>query len=347
MTRALDEALKQAADISVMAYANLLLNGFHHVSQENGGAARAGNAAGAYITDQNVLQVSTNIAATGQPVSTPFPSQPDILFGMKITVTTASVAVPADHYLLAYQPMEGANLGRLNYGASAARPVTIAFMARSSVATVGYFGLRTLKADLTIGRSFLSRFVLAANTDTLVVLTIPGDVAQALVTTNAEGLRAHWSFAAGVNQQGVPGSWLPTNAHAGADVGNLAAAVGNNVIISGAVLIPGTFKISQDMLPLLARRYDDELRLCQRYWKMGGFYILGAANAPGAVASTTIQWQPMRVAPSLLAYAIGESTNFTNFAQSVGTTEARLWGSAAAASSYQAYGGSYSLNARM
>lgn len=281
MTRSLDQALLQGADFSAMQGHSLLINGFHNVSQENGANAVAA-ANGKYITDQWQALLTGTWAGNWQQVASPFASQPDIPNGLKLTISTAQATLAAGDMVGIRQPIEGTNLARLAYGAANAKPVTIAFLARASVATTGYFSLsQPNAANTAVLRSFLQKFTLPANTDTFVTFTIPGDVAGALVTTNVASLLAMFCFGCGTTFQGAVGSWTAGELRAGADVTNLAATAGNNVILSGAVMFAGAVPISQAMLPLLARRYDDDLRLCQRYFQLHVSALVSTSYATG------------------------------------------------------------------
>lgn len=295
MTRALDEALKQAADISVMAYTNLLINGFMPISQENGNNALTGTAK--YPVDQ--FMVSTTVTAlTTQQVSNPFPSQPDIPAGVKLTATAAS-AVGANDVLTFYQSIEGLNLARLRYGAVNAKPVTLAFMLRPTFTGVAGFSLVNM-ANNPVFRSITHRVPLIANQDNFFCFTLPGDQAAALLLNNAASIQARWCFMSGATYQTAAlDAWQVGNFCAPPDISNLFAVAGQSVLISGCVMIPGAFTISQDSLPLLQRRWDDELRLCQRYFRT----LLLSLQGYSSNAALRIAYGPtfpdMRTTPSV------------------------------------------------
>lgn len=302
MTRTLDQALS-AADLSAMSAYNLLVNGFQTVSQQYGTTAFGGTGSGGYyVTDQWAVSQTGTFGVSGQQVLAPFNSQPDIQNGLKISITTAQAALTASDNLVVYQPLEGTNLARLLYGAANAKTVPLAFMIRSSIALTGYVSLASFNSSTTVIRSHAVRYTAAANTDTFVYLTIPGDTAQTLLSTNARSLDVRWCFGTGTTYQGTAGAWSSSNVLAASDVTNLAATVGNNVILSGAVMFPGVVPISQSTLPLLARRYDDELRLCQRYYETGSYSALGYGVGGGALG-TMPPHVAKRVSPTTTATA--------------------------------------------
>jgi hypothetical protein len=353
MTRSLEQALLQGADLSAMQGHSLLINGFHNVSQQYGTTATAvAPSSGAYATDQWQISGAGSWAATFQQVQSPFPSQPDIPNGLKLAITTAEATLGAGDNIQIVQPLEGTNLARLAYGSANAKTVTLAFMIRPSITITGYVGLTIVNSTPAVVRSYAARFTASANTDQFVYLTIPGDTAQSLLTTNALSMQVRWCFGVGATYQGTAGVWSGSNILAGSDVTNLAATVGNNVVISGAVMFPGVIPISQSMLPLLARRYDDELRLCQRYYAL----VYGNARwsaSGGSQVMETPMYAPvqMRVAPSTALVAAGtQFGNASGYPQPVGTssnTYVRFVLSSNGAGDIGGVGYLYGFNARM
>jgi hypothetical protein len=325
-------------DISAMQGHSLLINGFHNVSQQYGTTATA-IASSTYSTDQWQIFQTGTMASTFQQVQGPFPSQPDIPNGLKISITTAQAVLGAGDYIMLSQPLEGTNLARLNYGSANAKTVTLAWMIRPSIALTGYVSLFAGGSNRTIAQ----RFTAAANTDTFVYLTIPGDTAQTLLLTNALSLQVRWCFGTGATYQGTANTWSGNNVLAASDVTNLAATVGNNVVISGAVMLPGVIPISQSMLPLLARRYDDELRLCQRYYETGNGLL--QANASGTLGVTHAFKVPKRNVGSV-ALTQGGNNNVQSFSASTVYPDSftvQITGNSGAAYSYY----TFAANARM
>lgn len=311
MTRALDRALLQSALLARLADANLLVNGFHTISQETGTALKTGS--GAWVVDQFCTAVIPSI--TAQQVASPFPSLPDIAFGTKLTAPSV-VALGAADAIVYFQPIEGLNLARLKYGASAARPVTIAFVLRPNYSGVATFGL----LNLTTTKSILKRLNLIANQDNFFCFTLPGDQVDTLALGAVGSLQARWCFGAGTSYQSATlEAWTAGNFCAQADTTNMAAVAGQSVAIGACVMVPGRFSLTQDQLPLLARRIDDELRLCMRYWQFNPFCY---GSVPNANNQTLVKLQnqfpvPMRTTPSLTLLASGTFMDMP-YVQSIG-----------------------------
>lgn len=353
MTRSLDQALLQGADVSAMGAANLLVNGFHTISQQFGSTAQAGSGTSTgYVTDQWEISRTGTMATSSGQIANPFPSQPDIANGMQVSITTAEAALAAGDNLFVFQPLEGINLACLLYGSASAKPVTLAFMIRPSIALTGYVSLATQNSTPATIRTIAQRFTAPANTDTLAYLTIPGDQAQALLTGNGYSLGVRWCFGAGTTYQGAAGVWSGSNVLAGADVTNLAAAVGNSVIISGAVMLPGVVPITQAMLPLLARQYDSELRKCQRYYR---FITMPTLVDNGGGAGSGCRWTftlspKLRLNPSASFAPSGSgNSNVASYGVDVAYPESfSLYATYSSAGQViLAAGGILALNARM
>jgi len=343
MSRAFDRALIQAALIARLADSNLLVNGFHTVSQENGSTAAS---IGKYPVDQFSTSGPNNLISA-QQVANPFPSQPDIPFGTKVTVSTAQATMAAADQYQIYQSIEGTNLARLQYGAANARPVTLAFMLRPNFSGVAYFSLISL-ANTSNYRSVVHKLALVANQDNFFCFTVSGDQAAALLTSTAASLQVRWCFAAGTQFQ-TPNVdvWQTGNFQAGADITNMVATVGNSVIISGCVMVPGRFNITQDVLPMLQRRYDDELRLCQRYYFLDYGRWDGQATQGAGVTTVSKFAVAMRTNPSI-TYATAGVANFNPTPGVYSVTQHALWsgqGPTASGGAYFTF--YYYANARM
>jgi hypothetical protein len=349
MTRALNEGLKQAADISLLAHNNLLINGFMGINQEY--AVGTGVLSGKFPADMWCINTPLAGASAGQ-VGTPFPSQPDITMALKFTAPAAQ-AVSANDISQIYHNIEGINLAKLMYGTSTARPLTVAFMLRASYTGVASFSLVNLLNNPTTFRSYVHRLSFVANQDTFFCFTIPGDQVWALLSTGVGSLQARWCFEAGANfQTSSLDTWVAGNLIAPPDISNVGAVAGQNISIGGCVLVPGRFAITQDVLPLLARRYEDDLRLCQRYFAL----VYGGARfaMPGYTAfteSTMYMPVPMRTLPTAVLAVAGGSQNMSGgypMITPVSSTHSRfiISGSAGNTDSY-ALNYLYAFNARM
>jgi len=304
---ALDRVLRMSveADIAALAQSNIIINGFMEVSQENGTSLLTAANPGPYVTDQ-FQAYAVGPTVTAQKVSAPFPSFPGIRSGVRLAVTTAKAALAAGDLIQILHRIEGARLAPLRFGAASARNASVGFIARSNVAGTFTVALRNGASN----RSHVKNFTLAANVDTFVPITFPGDTGGAWATDNTLGGLLSVSFAAGTTFQTGEGAWRDGNFIASGSTTNLGAAVNNEVIISGLVMLPGNQLPPKESWSLLQRSEPDELALCQRYWRMIpriDMYRLSSAETNKA--GTMLLNPPMRTAPST---AIGSNQQAGN-----------------------------------
>jgi hypothetical protein len=295
MTRAFDRALLQASLLARLADANLCINGFMEWSQENGSTA-VGN--GKYPVDQFYFVVSAT-GMTAQQVSSPFPTAPDIYFGTKLLAPNA-YTLGAGESISFQQSIEGTFLRKLRYAAVNARPLTIAFLLRPSYTGVAGLSLVNLANASGPYRSIVHRLALVANQDNFFCFTLSGDQAAALLGSTAPALAIRWCFGGGATYQTATlDAWQAGNFLASPDITNMAAVAGQSVVIGGCVALIGSVAITQDQLPLLARRLDEEERLCKRYYETGTVDVLvGYSNSQNAATGTMQPIVKKRVPPS-------------------------------------------------
>jgi hypothetical protein len=284
-----------AAAFDAEAYQGLQINGMHAVSQENGDTAVTGIGARRYVTDAwDVTAVGPVVS--GQRVTAPFATRPDITHGLKVVVTTAKEPLAAGDFIAISHRIEGHRVARLMWGNSLARPVAVGFMLRSNIALTGYLSARNSVAD----RSFVRRFTLAANTDTFVPLTIPGDTAGTWLKDNGTGINLTWAFACGTTFQTTADAWQIGNFLAGADVTNLGAALNNEVAISGLVVLPGLDLPAADRIGLVQPSFDLEFPRCRRLYHIQRIILI----ASGDPLLNAVSFQEMRVSsPSVTLVA--------------------------------------------
>jgi hypothetical protein len=300
MTKSLDQALFLGADVSAFAMMNMAVNSFCNVSNESGDAAQTVPAnSGKYIVDQMVATNQGSTVLSGQRVANPFPSMPAIQYGVKLTVTTASGAQSATDLVQIHQPIEGLRMSRLSWGTGLAIPMTTGRVIRPSLDLVAYVGVQNFNGS----RSNMKRVFLPANQDTFIPIQFEPDTTGTYLKDISPSFYDLIILSAGSTYKGVVGNWQSTNIKAGADVSNFAAAVGNSVIVSGPVLLPGVVPLNKDLFQLLGRHQLDEERLCRRYWRRNPVLSGNAGSATVAQLLGTLD-EPMRTTPTAGAFNI-------------------------------------------
>lgn len=275
-----------------LAYANLAVNGFHQVSQENGDTAVG---SGAYPSDQFISSTAGGIVATFKRVATPFASRLDIPRGIEIEVTTGA-ALTSGHMLAVSQRIEGERLrGRLLWGSAIAKPLSVGFVVRSTVSGRAYISV----ANSGGARARPQAFDLVANTDTWVPLTFPGDTSGTWPVDTGVGLIVRFCFAAGSAFQGTASAWQSANVFGASDITNFGATTGTKIWVGPVVVMAGLELPTFAEVMACQRHLDDETLTCRRYWQtlvVGTFHGRWTSSTAATVFG---QFQvPMRAPPT-------------------------------------------------
>ncbi len=333
-----------AAPFDAMAYHGLQVNGCLEISQEHGNnAVQNGN----HPVDQEYL-AEDGPTVTGKQVISPFPSRPDIPYGIECEATTGA-GLGATDFMFIVQNIEGKRIQRLGLGTSVSSPFRIGRVVRSNVSGRGYVSVRNGAADL----SYLTHFDLVANTDTYVDVTIPGTAAGTWASNNTRGLYLAWCFGSGPTfGSGIDETWQSGNHISASDVTNFFSATGNKVWLGPMVVLPGNDLPTFEEIMKCQRHFDDELRSCQRYYvreQQAGVYTNDTINSTnGFQISFPVT---MRTTPSIAYYAgqmINHHTSPPNGTVTTLTTGCNSFWSGA---SYRSFTGTawveYGANARM
>jgi hypothetical protein len=294
MTRSAEQAGIQAGDLQGMAMANMAVNSFCEISQERGSSVVSTPNASAYPVDQNCFTSLGSMVITAQQVANPFPTVPNLLNAVKLTVTTAQATLGANDLIQWYQPIEGVRVKKLGWGSPLALPLTSARLFRALQNTTIYVCIQ----DKDSTRSRFKRVFLPANQDVLVSNVFLPDTGGTYPRDKNASIFDLVILGAGSNYQGTP-EILNTsgNKKCGADVGNFAATVGNTLYVSGPVMFAGIVPISKETFALINRHVSDEYRLCKRYWRQNpvGFGLGGGTTSWQGYARLE---EPMRDTPT-------------------------------------------------
>lgn len=285
------------------AGANKIINGDMVIDQRNAGASvtPTGNA---YTLDRwfanfnvssklSVQQKSDGTATAGA-------------FYARLTSLSAYSAGASDIFAFA-QTVEGLNCIDLLWGTASAKSVTISAWVRSSL--TGTFGGSV--GNSAGNRSYPFTYsIAAANTWTLVSVTIPGDTTGTWLTTNGIGLYLYMGVGVGTTKSGTAGAWAGADYRSATGAVSVVATNGATWDITGVKLEVGTVAT-----PFVPDNYQVSLGKCLRY----GYrfttgvtnVILGAGNYYNA---TEVDMHvkapvPMRAAPTLV------QTSGTNYWQ--------------------------------
>jgi len=270
-----------ATQFQAFAADGMQINGGMEVDQENSGAAVAigtGTVAKNVLDGFRVYKTGTS-AFTMQRVASSIAGYSNSL---KLTVTTAQPALGSNDVRIE-QMIEGYRFAKVQWGTSAAMPVTVGFWAKASVA--GTYLLQIINDGDSVFVN--SDFTIAtANAAQWVTCTFAPDFGGTWKKTNALGAKI---------------SFLVAHATASR---NIVATVGNTFEITGVVVLPGTHTITAERSRLLMRSYDQELMSCMRYYEIAycAFRAYAGNIHFGAHSAFTVA---KRVVPTMTGIDIG------------------------------------------
>ena len=235
---------------------NMIINGAMDIDQRNAGSAVTQNVSSgsqAFYLDRWQMEYSSGIGNyTVQQVSDAPPG-----FSRSFKLTVGSGYGGAAYYPIKTN-VEGFVGQRLAYGTASAKPSTLSFWVKASVAGMYAVYLR-IPGVASCNRPF---WVTAANTWQFVSVTFPGYTASTPNTTNSEYVVIRWVLgSSGTN--GTSGVWgsaeLPPTSTG--TVVNLFANSGATFQLTGV-----QFEVGSVATPFEYRPYATELALCQRYF---------------------------------------------------------------------------------
>lgn len=301
---------------------NLVINGAMEIDQRNAGAAitpavtaytldhwRYGNTVGANVSIQRVLDGPASY--TNALV--------DRKYSVRLTVTTAATATGGQLAYL-HQNIEGSLTDKLGWGTPWAKPLTVGFWVKSSLAGIHSFSVN--KGAPSIDRSYLTTYTInQTNTWEYKTITIPGDTSGSWSTSPGTiGIELHWNTAVGPDYRNASGNtWLAGRFYSVTGVQDLTPVLGSTWQLT---LV--TAEIGNAATPYIPVPYTEELKRCQRYYaktfaietapadfvtSTGALSIPAVASSPASAA--TVNWTypvPMQRTPSISVLSAGTSS---------------------------------------
>lgn len=265
-----------------MAAHNIVVNGEMRVSQQNGNTQS--NTINWFATDQwNVSWSGTVVANTYQSTDAP----PGYNYSYLTSITTTDVSPGASDYLSINQNIEGYRIARLSWGTAGAVNATLGFWAKCSITGTFSVALRNAAQTFTwLGVITISN----ANTWTWTTVTIPAQTSGVWPTVNLQGCVLYITLMSGSTGLGALG-WNSGSFAGVSGMTNLSATGAATFQVTGVILLAGDYTIASAQAKFVQRHWDDELRICQRYWMKTYPY----ADSPGKVYSNPAGGGPMAV----------------------------------------------------
>lgn len=270
---------------------NLIINGAMQVAQR--GASSTGITGNDYYT---VDRIVTTLNSMGTWTQTQESDAPDgFSKSIKMECTTADASPAAGDYLLVGCKLEGQDLQHLKKGTSSAESVTLSFWVKSN--KTGTYIAEVMDQDNTsrhIGKSFT---VNASGTWEYKTVTFEGDTTGTLDDNNETSLQLTIWLGSGTdfNSGTLQTSWgaLSQTNRAVGNV-NLADTIGNYFQITGLQL-----ELGDTATPFEHRSYGEELALCQRYYQVIEFSVVGQQDAAFNTDHFSVLFNTMKAEPTL------------------------------------------------
>jgi hypothetical protein len=283
---------------------NVVMNGDFSIWQRNTSFA----AANGYTADRWQVQnttagavtVARNDYTTGPTPAIGTPLSP---YYLRVQVTTADAAIAAGDIVMLYQAIEGYLWARL-----AQRQFTLSFWVRAT--KTGKHCVSFVRGDA--GLSYVAEYTVnATNTWEYKTVTISASPSSGTWNyTNGLGMYIVFTLMAGTTYQTTANAWNAGNLRITSGTVNDMDAINNVFDITQIKITPGPYAA-----PFIARPFQQELALCQRYFQKTHPYgtaavtIAGVTGAlvyyivvGGAGAVAQINWDfvvPMRTTPTM------------------------------------------------
>jgi len=282
-------------------FRNRILNGCMRIDQR-GVATTVTPSSGQYLTDRFVFrstQVSKfsaqQVGTSGDALSAGFTKA----LYMKC-ISAHTTPFPAGDRFTIQQHIEGHNVADFRWGTAAAKPITLSFWCRSTIAGVHGGALRN---EVTATRSYPFTYTInTANTWEYKTITILGDTTGTWASESGVGISVVWSLGVGSSLSTTANAWAAGDFYSATGaVTSVATTLNAELYITGVQLEAGPVAT-----PFERRPYGVELALCQRYYfkLQPSFDItLTYASIPGAglnsAAINVYLPVPMRINPSI------------------------------------------------
>jgi hypothetical protein len=307
-----NDGSNQPAAASPYVLKNRIINGDCRIDQRNAGASVTPTGDQTYTLDRWGAGLSATSKYSIQQNAGSVTPPAGFTNYLGITSTSA-YSVSASDYFYINQRIEGYNVSDLAYGTASAKTVTLSFWVRSSL--TGTFGGSLYNATGNDSYPF-SYTISVANTWELKSVTIAGDTANALATTNGLGILVAFGLGVGSTYSAAAGSWQSGLFLSATGATSVVGTNGATFYITGVQL-----EVGSTATPFERRMYGTELALCQRYYQhingTDNFRIFGQLYATTAGRVFYSAYVPFRNAPTvtvttLVADVIGlGSTTFS------------------------------------
>jgi hypothetical protein len=276
MSRARDFAdLASSADAGGITGKNLIINGGQSISQR--GTSISATTDNTYNADRFLARTyGGNGTYTISTLQTDIPTVGDLYYSTKYAVNSAATDTGTYGYSIE-QRIEGYNVSHLRLGRADAKPITLSFWVKSSVAGTYTGAIRTTSGEY----SYVFEYTLSANTWTKVEKTISaltGVTLSLLDETNGIALFVSpINFGAQTSKStATTDTWISGNYAFTSNQVDWMGTAGATCYITGVQL-----EVGEQATPFEHRSYGDELAACKRYYYKNESVILRNQSGAG------------------------------------------------------------------
>ena len=235
---------------------NMVINGDMRIDQRNEGSAVSAHATNLFPVDRFRCTESTGGSVSMQRVQD---APTGFYYSLKFTVTGTDTSLTGTEYVRALHPIEGSNIGHLNWGTSNAKTCTLSFYVKSSVAGQYYVNIFNGSANRIIVKGYT---IDAANTWERKIISVAGDTSGSWSTSTAAGIYIGWHQGTGPDYiVSSTDTWGGTFDMVGANQVNLLATNGATWQLTGVQFEEG----ENNATPFEHEPYSVALAKCQRY----------------------------------------------------------------------------------
>ena len=275
---------------------NIIINGAMTVAQRGTSATNPG---GGYATLDR-FRMSQNSSGLGNFVMSQDASAPTgsgFSKSLKL-VKSGATSIGSGNSAYIHYNAEGLDVQRLCYGTSDAKPVTISFWVKSSVA--GTYGLSL--GDGAANRGNVQTYAISAtNTWEYKSVTFVGDTGAVIPNDNTAGFSIHWVLGAGTNYHETSlNTWTATHKLSTSSQTQWTETDAATFYLTGCQA-----EVGQNATEFEHEPFETTMRKCKRYYyKYGGQqsfeHIPGIGQGNASTFSTHYQYPvEMRAAPTL------------------------------------------------
>ena len=311
-TEIADDAVTSAkSDGSLGIGKNVIINGAMQVAQRGTSSTGLG-AANGYFTCDRYRHVFNGTAGR---ITSSQSSDAPAGFGksLKFECTTADTSIAAGEYFFFSQKIEGQNLQHFAKGTSSAKAFAVSFYVKGNAAAT--YALELYDAD---NNRQCSKSFNVTTSWNRVELIFPADTTGAFTNDNGESLVLSWWLHAGTTfTSGTLNSSAfasNTNANRALSTTSFFDSTNRTFFITGIKLEP------VQVTDYVHRSFDEELRLCERYFYMtyphgdtigaasGNSYLGRFLDGAHSYGSIQVPHVNMRTAPTRVIYNTATGT---------------------------------------